>query len=112
MNETLQTIETMIKCSRQDRILAKGILSNLKFENKQDNQIKINLRIIIDLLARPHLPRVYPNAWVKQWFEMNIEQTSPWGYRFKNNTDNEKLYFDHFIWDANIWHDKFMSGEN
>lgn len=110
MNEILKNVEQMIKASPQDRMLAKGILDNLKLENKQDNQIKINLRIVIDILSRPRLPQVYPNAWVKQWFKMNIIQFQPWTYKFKNHTNNETFYPNNPTWDNfDLWSDNLMS---
>ena len=75
-SEILDQVEEMIKSTHnqvnsEDRTLAKGILCNLKLEDKELNKRKINLVMIIDVLNRRWLPKTFPNQFIKDWFDEN-----------------------------------------
>jgi hypothetical protein len=69
--EILDKVEEMIKANSDDRMLAKGILNNLKLKDKELTKRKILLSTIIDLLNKKYLPNVYPNIEVLEWFKQN-----------------------------------------
>jgi hypothetical protein len=71
--EILDKVEEMIKANSDDRMLAKGILNNLKLKDKELTKRKILLSTIIDLLNKKYLPTVYSNIEVLGWFKQNPE---------------------------------------